>query len=175
MPVRSLVLLMAVLGGTAAARAEAIATARLMFADAWKRSECNQIIDVALNNARYHELGGGYALGMVLCWLGPYSETQILFLVAPKTSGRPQLLRFEEWRGQKFELSDVLSIPQYNSDTRKIVSYRPYSRRGVCGAAGEWTWTGSAFRMTGYWDKPDCNDESEFDRGDRFRVFPPKK
>ncbi len=29
--------------------------------------------------------------------------------------------------------------------------------------------------MTGYWDKPDCNDDSEFDRGDRFRVFPPKQ
>jgi hypothetical protein len=29
--------------------------------------------------------------------------------------------------------------------------------------------------MTGYWDKPDCNDDTEFDRGDRFRVFPPKQ
>ena len=59
-------------------------------------------IEQALNNARYHELGGGYSLGMVLCWLGPNSETQILFLVAPKTGGRPQLLRFEEWRDKTF-------------------------------------------------------------------------
>jgi hypothetical protein len=44
----------------------------------------------------------------------------------------------------------------------------------VCAHAGEWTWSGTEFKMAGYWDKPDCNDESEFDRGDRFRVFPPK-
>ncbi len=71
--------------------------------------------------------------------------------------------------------ADVLSIPEYKPETKTIVSYRPYSSRGICGAAGEWTWTGSEFRMTGYWDKPDCNDESEFDRSDRFRIFPPKK
>ena len=41
--------------------------------------ECNQHIDQSLNNARYHELGGGYSLGMVLCWLGTSSESQILF------------------------------------------------------------------------------------------------
>jgi hypothetical protein len=166
--------LLTALLSTGAASAEAIATARLLFADAWKRSECNQLMDTALNNARYHELGGGYALGMVLCWLGPNSETQMLFLVAPKTSGRPHLLRFEEWRGEKFEHADVLPMPTFNSDTRTIVSYRRYSGSGVCGAAGEWTWTGSEFKMTGYWDKPDCKDESEFDRSDRFRIFPKK-
>ena len=175
MLVRSVVSLTAILSATVAAHAEAISTARLLFADVWKRAECNQIMDMALNNARYHELGGGYSLGMVLCWLGRNSETQILFLVAPKTGGRPQPLRFEEWIDRKFQPADVLSIPEYKPETKTIVSYRPYGSRGICGAAGEWAWTGSEFRMTGYWDKPDCNDESEFDRSDRFRIFPPKK
>ncbi len=109
------------------ARAEPISSARLLFSDAWKRAECNQGIDQALNNSRYHELGGGYSLGMVLCWLGRNSETQILFLVAPKTGGRPQLLRFEEWRDKKFQPADVLSMPAYNPETKTIVSYRRYS------------------------------------------------
>jgi uncharacterized protein DUF1176 len=175
MLVRSVVLLAAILSAAADARAETVSSARLLFSDAWKRAECNQGMDQALNNSRYHELGSGYSLGMVLCWLGRNSETQILFLVAPKTGGRPQLLRFEEWRDKKFQPADVLPMPAYNPETKTIVSYRRYNNSGICGAAGEWTWTGSEFKMTGYWDKPDCNDESEFDRGDRFRVFPPRK
>lgn len=160
--------------GAAAVRAEPAPSARALFEAAWKRAECNRHIDQALNNARYHELGGGYSLGMVLCWLGPNSESQILFLVAPKTGGRPQLLRFQEWIDKTFKPTDALSMVQYEPKTRTVTSYRRYSSSGVCGTAGEWTWTGTEFRMTGYWDKPDCNDESEFDRSDRFRIFPPR-
>lgn len=160
--------------GAAAVRAEPAPSARGLFEAAWKRAECNRHIDQALNNARYHELGGGYSLGMVLCWLGPNSESQILFLVAPKTGGRPQLLRFQEWIDKTFKPTDALSMVAYEPKTRTVTSYRRYSSSGVCGTAGEWTWTGTEFRMTGYWDKPDCNDESEFDRSDRFRIFPPR-
>jgi Protein of unknown function (DUF1176) len=158
-----------------AAHAEPAPTARGLFEGAWKRVECNQPIDMALNNARYHELGGGYSLGMVLCWLGRNSESLILFLVAPRTGGKPQLLRFEEWRDKKFVPADVVSMADYDPRTRRITSYQRYSASGICAQAGEWTWSGSEFKMTGYWDKPDCNDESEFDRGDRFRIFPQKK
>jgi len=158
----------------ASAHAEPAPTARGLFEAAWQRAECNQHIDQALNNSRYHELGGGYSLGMVLCWLGPNSETQILFLVAPRTGGRPQLLRFEEWRDKTFVATDVLSMPDYEPTTKTITSHRRYSSSGMCAQAGAWTWSGTEFKMTGYWDKPDCNDDSELDRGDRFRVFPPK-
>jgi len=175
MIVRLLLILVAVLGGGVAARAEAISTARLLFADVWKRAACNQGLEQALNNTRYHELGGGYSLGMVLCWLGPNSEYQIFFLVAPKTGGRPQLLRFQTWIDKRFEPTDRLSMPAYDDKRKALTSYERYSASGVCAHAGEWTWTGREFSMTGYWDKPDCNDESEFDRGDRFRVFPPQK
>jgi hypothetical protein len=161
--------------GMAAAQAEQAPTVRGLFESAWKRAECNQPIDMALNNARYHELGGGYSLGVVLCWLGPNSESQILFLVAPKTGGRPQLLRFETWRDKKFAPADVVSMADYDPNTRRITSYQRYSSSGICAQAGEWTWSGTEFKMTGYWDKPDCKDENEFDRGDRFRIFPPKK
>ncbi|MBX9775301.1 MAG: DUF1176 domain-containing protein [Xanthobacteraceae bacterium] len=161
--------------GVAAAQAEQAPTVRGLFEGAWTRAECNQPIDMALNNARYHELGGGYSLGMVLCWLGPNSESQILFLVAPKTGGKPQLIRLEEWIDKKFVPVDALPMADYDAAARRITSYRRYSARGICAAAGEWTWTGTEFKMTGYWDKPDCQDESEFDRTDRFRIFPPKK
>jgi Protein of unknown function (DUF1176) len=167
--------LLATVLGASEVRAEAAPTVLPLFEGAWKRAECNQPIDMALNNARYHELGGGYSLGMVLCWLGPNSESLILFLVAPKTGGRPQLLRFEEWRDKKFVAADVVPMADYDPNTRRISSYRRYSSSGICAQAGEWTWSGGEFKMTGYWDKPDCKDESEFDRGDRFRIFPPKK
>ncbi len=113
-----ILLAMSALG--ASVHAEPAPTARGLFESAWKRSECNQGIDQALNNARYHELGGGYALGMVLCWLGPDSETQILFLVAPKTGGRPQPLRFEAWRDKAFVATDVLPMPDYEPTTKTI-------------------------------------------------------
>jgi uncharacterized protein DUF1176 len=168
------VVAMAILGA-ASARAESLPTARALFEGAWKRAACNQHIDQALNNSRYQELGGGYSLGMVLCWLGPHSDAQILFLVAPRTGGRPQLLRFEEWRGKAFVPVEVLPLPEYNAETKTLVSYRRYGSSGICATAGEWAWTGTEFKMTGYWDKPDCNDETEFDRSDDFRVFPRKK
>src|SRR5689334_3214826 len=87
--------------GVAAAQAEQAPTVLGLFEGVWQRAECNQLIDMALNNARYHELGGGYSLGMVLCWLGPHSESFILFQVAPRTGGKPQLLRLEEWVDKK--------------------------------------------------------------------------
>ena len=167
--------MLAAMLGSSAAHAEPAPTVRGLFEGAWKRAECNQPIDMALNNASYHELGKGYSLGTVLCWLGRYSESQILFLVAPKTGGRPQLLRFEEWRDKKFVPADVLPMAKFDPNSRRITSFQRYRSSGICAQAGEWSWSGSEFRMTGYWDKPDCDDESEFDRGDRFRIFPSKK
>ena len=114
-----------------AAQAEPAPTARGLFEGAWKRAECNQHIDQSLNNARYHELGGGYSLGMVLCWLGPNSESLILFLVAPRTGGRPQLLRFEEWIDKKFVPGDALSIADFNPQSGTITSYRRYRSSGI--------------------------------------------
>ena len=106
--------------------------------------------------------------------IGSDSETQILFLVAPKTGGRPQLLRFDQWQDKAFVPADVLPMPGFEPTTRTITSYRRYGSSGVCGHAGEWTWSGTEFKMTGYWDKPDCNDDTEFARGDKFRIFPLK-
>ena len=175
MIVRSMLVPIAMLGAVVAAGAETLSSARVLFDGVWKRAECNQGIDQALNNTSYHELGSGYSLGMVLCWLGPNSEYQIFFLVAPKTGGKPQLLRFQTWIDKRFEPADRLSMPAYDDKRKALTSYERHSASGLCAHAGEWTWTGQEFSMTGYWDKPDCNDESEFDRGDRFRVFPPKK
>ena len=161
--------------GAAGARAEPAPTARALFEAAWKRAECNQHIDQALNNSRYHELGGGYSLGMVLCSYVPDWESQVFFVVAPRTSGRAQLLTFRVWRrdSRTFEPASALSLPQYHPETKSITSEVRYARRGTCGARGEWTWTGKEFALTGYWEKPDCDDD-EFDRSDRFRIFPPK-
>jgi hypothetical protein len=174
MSVRWVLLAMTVLG-VSEARAEAAPTVLPLFQDVWKRAACNQPIDMALNNARYHELGGGYSLGMVLCWLGPNSESFILFQVAPRTGGRPQLLRFEQWIDKKFVPADVVPMADFDAAGKRITSYQRYRSSGICASAGEWTWAGTEFKMTGYWDKPDCKDGNEFDRGDRFRIFPPKK
>ena len=169
------VLLAMTMLGVSEARAEAAPTVLPLFQGVWKRAACNQPIDMALNNARYHELGGGYSLGTVLCWLGPNSESFILFQVAPRTGGRPQLLRFEQWIDKKFVPADVVPMADFDAAGKRITSYQRYRSSGICASAGEWTWAGTEFKMTGYWDKPDCKDGNEFDRGDRFRIFPPKK
>ena len=111
------VLLAVMLLGVSEARAEAAPTVLPLFQGVWKRAECNQPIDMALNNARYHELGGGYSLGMVLCWLGPSSESFILFQVAPKTGGKPQLLRFEQWIDKKFMPVDAVPMADFDAAT----------------------------------------------------------
>ncbi len=155
-------------------RAEQAPTVRGLFEAAWSRAECNQHIEQALNNAHYHELGAGYSLGMVLCQLQARTEAHILFLVAPRTGGRPQLLRFEAWIDRKFQPTDLLTMAKYHPATKTISSHQSYGSSEICGAAGEWTWNGVELKMTGYWDKPDCKDNREFDRSDGYRIFPPR-
>ena len=37
---------------------------------------------------------------------------------------------------------------------------------GDCGEIGDWRWTGKNFKLTGYWNKADC-DGKVFDIGSR--------
>lgn len=170
MLVRPSLFLVALLS-TSAAHAAVSPTARAIFEGVWKRAECNQTIENGLNNVHYQDLGGGYSLGMVLCWTGPYQQSHILFLVAPKTGGRPQLLSFQQWIENKFVPADVLWMADYDSNRKSLTSFMKSRGPGDCGSAGEWAWTGTEFKMTGYWDKPNCDGE-EFERSDRYRVFP---
>ena len=50
--------LMAATLAAPSAHAEPAPSVRGQFEAAWQRAECNQPIDMALNNARYHVLGG---------------------------------------------------------------------------------------------------------------------
>jgi hypothetical protein len=170
---RSSIVLALVLGAMSVAQAAVSPAARAIFEGVWKQAECNQQIENALNNVHYEELGGGYSLGMVLCWGGAYQQSHILFLVVPKTGGRPQLLTFQQWTDNKFEPANVLFMASYEAKTATLTSFMKGRGVGDCGSAGEWTWAGKEFRMTGYWDKPNCDGE-EFDRDDRYRVFPSK-
>jgi hypothetical protein len=156
------------------ARAEPVSSPRAVIEASLKTADCNQPLVQSLNNVTYHELGAGFSLAMVPCWSGPYQESHMMFLVAPKTGGMPKLLQFDEWTDKKFRPARVLWLAGYESDTRRLTSFMKFRGPGDCGAAGEWTWTGSEFRMAGYWYKRDCDGE-EFDRGERHQVFPPRK
>jgi hypothetical protein len=167
--------LIAMLAAAAGAHGEVAPSARTTFEGVWKRAQCNQEIGQALNNVQYHDLGAGYSLGRVLCWMGPYQQSEILFLVAPKTGGRPQLLTFQEWRDGQFVPADVLVMADYAESTRMLTSFNKFRGPGDCGALGNWLWSGTEFRMTDYWYKPKC-DGIEFDTsGDSYRIFPPQK
>lgn len=155
-------------------RAEPASSPRAAIEAALKTADCNQPLALSLNNVAYHELGAGYSLAMVPCWSGPYQESHMLFLIAPKTGGMPRLLLFDEWFEQKFRPARVLWLAGYDIESRRLTSLMKFRGPGDCGAAGEWTWTGSEFRMAGYWYKADCDGE-EFDRDDKFRVFPAQK
>ena len=66
---------------------------------------------------------------------GRNSETQILFLVAPKTGGRPQLLRFEQWRDKKFVPADVAVDARLRTRRpRRSPAIGRYSSSGMCAA-----------------------------------------
>jgi len=119
-------------------------------------------------------LGGGQSLVEVRCWTAAYQSGSIFFVMRKGAAERARLLRFQEPARQGFTTSASLSEAEFNATTRILRSLAKGRGAGDCGAIGEWTWTGTDFKLTRYWSKPKCDGEP-LDDDVKWQVFPPKR
>ncbi len=147
---------------------------RSVLAAALKTADCDVPLAEAADNLATYDLGRGRQLIEVRCWNAVYNFASILFLFDPSTPAKPRLLQFRVWNGKAFEPSYALTLVQFDPDSLTL-SMRHLARGlGDCGTLGQWSWTGREFRMTGFWQKDEC-DGADFDIEDRWRVFPPRR
>ncbi|HEY8267564.1 MAG TPA: DUF1176 domain-containing protein [Xanthobacteraceae bacterium] len=108
------------------------------------------------------ELGSGLVLVEIPCWRAAYNFGSIFFAADPKAPDRARLLRFREWNGKKFEERTNLSGPSFDPKRKRLSSFHKGRGVGDCGSAGAWVWSGTEFRLQGYWLKVKC-DGKNFD------------
>jgi hypothetical protein len=147
---------------------------RSVLASALKTADCDVPLAEAADNLATYDLGRGRQLIEARCWNAVYNFASILFLLDPAVPAKPRLLRFQVWNGKAFESNYALTLVQFDPDSLTL-SMRHLARGlGDCGTLGQWSWTGTQFRMTGFWQKGECDGE-DFDIEDRWRVFPPRR
>lgn len=124
------------------------------------------------------DLDGGLKLVQVSCWSAAYNFGGILFAVDPKVRAKARLLSFQTVGDEKkLETVYSLTLPRFNAKTKILSAYHKGRGVGDCGEIGEWHWTGKDFKLTGYWNKSDC-DGKVFDtdtRNVKWRVYPFRK
>ena len=123
-------------------------------------------------------LGRALKLVQVSCWSAAYNFGGILFAVEPKARAKARLLAFQTvGTEKKLETVYSLTLPRFDAKTKVLSAYHKGRGVGDCGEIGEWRWTGKNFKLTGYWNKPDC-DGKVFDtdtRNAKWRVYPFRK
>src|SRR5438552_3677138 len=132
---------------------------REILAASLKRADCDVALAEAADNLEPHELGRGRKLVEARCWHAVYNFANILFVLDPATPAKARMLQFRLWNGSALAPSYSITLPQFNEATQLLQSRHLDRGLGDCGTLGEWRWTGSEFRMTGYWRKGDCDGE----------------
>jgi Protein of unknown function (DUF1176) len=137
-----------------------------------KEAKCAVSVEEASDNLSVQALSRGFSLVEVSCWTAVYNNGSLLFVVPARQKVR--LLRFQAWNGKAFVAALSLSAPSYDGKSKRLTSFHKGSGPGDCGSMGEWQWTGSDFKMIGYWSKDKC-DGKPFGFGNNvaaYRVFP---
>ncbi len=119
-------------------------------------------------------LGDALMLLEIPCWQAAYQAGSILMAYAPNAPEEARLLRFPVPEGEGFTEKPSLTLPDYDPVTRQITSLHRARGPGDCGTAGRWQWTGEAFALESYWDKPDCDAEpfDPFNAPEAWQVYP---
>ena len=108
------------------------------------------------------------------CWMAAYQAGSILMAYDPDVPEEARLLRFPVPDADGLTDQPSLTFPDYDPETRQITSLHRSRGLGDCGTAGRWQWTGEAFTLESYWDKPDCDGElfDPFSAPEAWRVYP---
>jgi len=142
-----------------------------------KQAKCSLPFKEAAEGINVEALDGKLKLVELPCWRAAYQAGSIFFAVDPAAPGKARLLQFEYWGGKKRSTTFSLTLPDFSADTKTLMSFNKGRGVGDCGSIGEWVWSGSDFKLTGFWVKDDCDGEpfDEADDKDKWRVFPPKR
>jgi hypothetical protein len=152
-------------------RAEPASIAPAVLAAALKTATCDVTLSEATANLQTYELGNGWLLIEARCWRAVYNFASILLVRSPIRSRQPRLQRFALWTPAGFADTYSLAAPQFDPGSHELTMRHQDSAGGDCGTIGQWVWSGSRFRLSGFWNKPECDGE-EFEIEDRWRVFP---
>ena len=142
---------------------------RTAIADGLKKAECTVPIEEAAAAPDSFDLGDGRKLIIVSCWRAAYQAGSIVFV--SERDSQVRLLTFQDWNGKKFAPTQTLSEADYDPNKKTISSF--YKGRGIgdCGSMGEWSWTGTDFKLKDYFFKEKC-DGTSFAGQRRWRIFP---
>lgn len=148
---------------------EAVIEAALAEADCFWPGE-----DTAIATALPQPLGDGLMLLEIPCWMAAYQAGSILMAYDPDAPEEARLLRFPVPDADGLTDQPSLTFPDYDPETRQLTSLHRARGPGDCGTAGRWQWTGEAFTLESYWDKPDCDGElfDPFSAPETWRVYP---
>lgn len=131
---------------------------------AWK-SACDELDENDLPKGEGFEIGLQTQLWMMPCSRGAYNFSSMFFL--QKGREAPQQLKFESWRSaekwqdQRFGgEEEELVNPEFSIEAMQISFFAKGRGIGDCGAAGNYTWDGQRFRLTGYIAMGECKGVS---------------
>lgn len=131
---------------------------------AWKTA-CDELDDDNLPKGEGFEIGPQTQLWMMPCSRGAYNFSSMAFLMRGREA--PQLLKFEgwrsaeNWRDQRFVTEgEELVNPEFSLDSMQISFFAKGRGIGDCGSAGNYTWDGQRFRLTGYISMGECKGVS---------------
>jgi hypothetical protein len=176
--VRIALVLVGALASAGAASAESVALTDRQIGTALKRAECTVALAEAKKRLSLKPLDGKHRLAELPCWTAAYNMGSIFMAVPEGAPGKAQLVRFQTSEGKRFTPSYSLSNANYEPKNSTLTMYHKSRGPGDCGSAGEWRWSGTDFRMIGFWYKDPC-DGKEFgfgsDNFDRWRIFPKRR
>jgi hypothetical protein len=142
---------------------------RAAIEDGFKKAECTVALEDAAAEPQSFDLGDRKKLFLVSCWSAAYQAGSIAFV--SDRAGQARLLTFQDWNGKRFAPNQSLSEADFDAKRKTLSSY--YKGRGIgdCGSMGEWTWTGTDFKLSKYFYKGKC-DGRDFSGGRRWHIFP---
>src|SRR5688572_13981802 len=147
-----LALVLAAMCCTGLAHADSVKIPMSVLEAGWKQAKCD--VELKDEDREGESLGGGLLIVEIYCWRAAYQAGSIFFAVDPKSSDKARLLEFQEWGGKRLIKGYSLTSPDYDEKRRVMASFHKGRGVGDCGSLGEWKWSGKAFRLTGYWRKP---------------------
>jgi hypothetical protein len=162
---------------TASAETKAPKIPNAVLTAAMKKGDCSLKLKEAIEGIDTSQLAPKLQLVEVPCWRAAYQAGSIMLAVDPAAPAKARLLQFQHFANKKLTTSYSLTMPAFDEATKKLRSFHKGRGLGDCGTSGEWTWTGSDFKLTGYWVKDPCDEEPMEDEGDgaeKWRVYPPK-
>jgi uncharacterized protein DUF1176 len=163
---------LSVLVASAACAQNEPAVPQKLIARALEVPECSVSPKEAADSVELADLGRRLKLVTISCWRAAYNFGSVLFALDPAAPDNARLLSFQIYSEKKFVQTYQLSNVDYNEKTRTLSSLHKGRGVGDCGSIGEWKWTGTNFKLTGYWLKENCDGEPFDNDGKKWRVFP---